>query len=160
VENQKLEVRSEESGARSQELEAGGQRPEARAQRADVRSQQLEVGNRKPEPSGQKPDSGAEPTEDSGEEAEMPTKIEGNLSTEATYAPPPPDDDGYVWPEGAEASAQAEGLAPTAPAAEAPLPSLDELVKRIPAEVRETLDDLFRVKYVSVKRISPSSLKG
>jgi hypothetical protein len=41
-----------------------------------------------------------------------------------------------------------------------PLPSLDELVKRIPADVRETLDDLFRVKFVSVKRISPSSLKS
>jgi hypothetical protein len=107
---------------------------------------------------GQKPEAGAEPTEDSGEEAELATKTDGNLAPEATSTLPPPDDDGYVWPEGAETSVETVGLTPTA--AETPLPSLDELVKRIPAEVRETLDDLFRVKYVSVKRVLRSSLKS
>lgn len=40
------------------------------------------------------------------------------------------------------------------------LPSLDELVKRIPAEVRASLDDLFRARFVSVKRIPKRALKG
>ena len=39
------------------------------------------------------------------------------------------------------------------------LPPLDELVKRIPPEVRETLDDLFRVKYVRVVRVPKKALK-
>ena len=46
------------------------------------------------------------------------------------------------------------------------LPSLDEMVPRISAEVRELLDDLFRAKFVAVRRIpkqaleSPSSTPG
>jgi hypothetical protein len=40
------------------------------------------------------------------------------------------------------------------------LPPLDELVKRIPPEVRETLDDLFRVKFTGVKRVPQKALKG
>ncbi len=33
------------------------------------------------------------------------------------------------------------------------LPELDELVARIPAEVRETLDELFRARFIQVKRL-------
>jgi hypothetical protein len=40
------------------------------------------------------------------------------------------------------------------------LPPLDELVKRIPASVREALDDLFRVKYTTVRRVPKKALKG
>jgi hypothetical protein len=40
------------------------------------------------------------------------------------------------------------------------LPPLDELVKRIPPEVRETLDELFRVKFTGVKRVPQNALKG
>ena len=40
------------------------------------------------------------------------------------------------------------------------LPSLDELVQRIPPEIRETLDDLFRAKFTKVKRIPAKALKG
>lgn len=39
------------------------------------------------------------------------------------------------------------------------LPPLDELVKRIPAEVRETMDDLFRAKFVRVVRVPKKALK-
>ena len=39
------------------------------------------------------------------------------------------------------------------------LPSLDELVQRIPAEVREALDDLFRARFTTVKRIPRKALK-
>jgi hypothetical protein len=34
-----------------------------------------------------------------------------------------------------------------------PLPELDELVARIPADVRETLGELFRARFVSVKKL-------
>jgi hypothetical protein len=40
------------------------------------------------------------------------------------------------------------------------LPSLDELLKRVPAGVRETLDDLFRAKFVRVTRVPKKALKG
>jgi hypothetical protein len=39
------------------------------------------------------------------------------------------------------------------------LPPLNELVDRIPAEVREVLDDLFRVKFTTVRRIPGKALK-
>ena len=39
-----------------------------------------------------------------------------------------------------------------------PLPPLDELVQRIPAEVRDTLEDLFRARFVSVKRVPKRAL--
>ncbi len=34
-----------------------------------------------------------------------------------------------------------------------PLPSLNDLVQRIPPEVREALEDLFRARFVAVKRV-------
>jgi hypothetical protein len=90
------------------------------------------------------------------------------------------DDDGPVWPdEAAESAFLSEqklevGAAPSAPAKPAatdaddddgpeakktPLPALDELVNRIPAETREVLEDLFRVKFVAVRRMPKQALK-
>ena len=40
------------------------------------------------------------------------------------------------------------------------LPPMDELVKRIPSDVREALDDLFRVKFVRVTRVPAKALKS
>jgi hypothetical protein len=40
------------------------------------------------------------------------------------------------------------------------LPPLDELVKRIPAEVRDTLEELFRARFVTVKRLPKKALKA
>jgi hypothetical protein len=52
------------------------------------------------------------------------------------------------------------GEAAAAPAApEAPLPALDELVARIPAEVRATLDELFRARFSDVRRAREKDLK-
>ena len=51
--------------------------------------------------------------------------------------------------------AQVEDKAPTAP-----LPKLDELVSRIPAETRELLDELFRAKFTTVRRIKQTDLKA
>ena len=41
-----------------------------------------------------------------------------------------------------------------------PLPKLDELVNRIPAESRELLDELFRAKFTTVRRVKASDLKN
>ena len=39
------------------------------------------------------------------------------------------------------------------------LPSLDELVSRVPAEVREVLDELFRARFTAVRRMPARALK-
>lgn len=39
------------------------------------------------------------------------------------------------------------------------LPKLDELVNRIPAETRELLDELFRARFVAVRRVRKKDLK-
>jgi hypothetical protein len=66
----------------------------------------------------------------------------------------------------AEARARGESVAPTSRPATAaepidtqPLPPLEQLVERIPAEVREALDDLFRAKFVTVRRVPDKALK-
>ena len=41
-----------------------------------------------------------------------------------------------------------------------PLPPLDTLVEQIPADVRTTLDELFRVKFTRVTRVPQKALKG
>jgi hypothetical protein len=40
------------------------------------------------------------------------------------------------------------------------LPPLDDLVQRIPPEVRETLDDLFRARFTTVRRVAKKALKS
>jgi hypothetical protein len=41
----------------------------------------------------------------------------------------------------------------------APLPPLDDLVQRIPAEVRDLLEELYRVKFTTVRRVPAKNLK-
>ncbi len=79
-----------------------------------------------------------------------------------------------VWPdESAESSflaeARSRGEAVSAPkpveenvdeAETKPLPPLNELVDRIPAEVRDALEDLFRARFVRVKRMPKSAFKS
>ena len=88
---------------------------------------------------------------------------------------PGAEEEGTVtWPdEVAESSFLADARARGEPVAVTPktapddaeerdrteLPSLDDLVQRIPAEVRETLDDLFRARFVTVKRVPKRALK-
>ena len=96
---------------------------------------------------------------------------EALASVEATS---PVDDAGEPnWPDDSaesaflsEARERGESVAPSraknevADDADAiPLPSLDELVQRIPADVREALDDLFRAKFTTVRRIPRKALK-
>ena len=40
------------------------------------------------------------------------------------------------------------------------LPKLEELVDRIPAEARELLDELFRARFVAVRRVKKKDLKA
>jgi hypothetical protein len=41
----------------------------------------------------------------------------------------------------------------------APLPPLEDLVNRIPTPARDLLEELFRAKFVTVKRVPKSALK-
>jgi hypothetical protein len=52
------------------------------------------------------------------------------------------------------------GDAAEAEEAPAKLPAIDDLVRRIPAETREVLDDLFRARFVRVQRIPRKALKA
>jgi len=68
------------------------------------------------------------------------------------------------WPTEADEAAFRAGEQPAAdPVAavreERALPPLDELVARVPAEVRLALDNLFRAKFTAVRRVSPQQLK-
>lgn len=40
------------------------------------------------------------------------------------------------------------------------LPALEELMKKIPSESRELLDELFRAKFTGVKRVPAKALKS
>ena len=67
----------------------------------------------------------------------------------------------------AEAKARGEPTGPSRPVAPrdeaetdtTPLPQLDELVQRIPEEVRELLEELYRVKFTAVRRVPAKALK-
>lgn len=78
------------------------------------------------------------------------------------------DDEPPNWPdEAAESAFLAETKSPGEPAAPAPptenarqpLPSLDECVQRVPADAREALEELFRARFVHVRRVPASALK-
>lgn len=87
----------------------------------------------------------------------------------------PPSESINVWPdEAAEAAfiSESRGRGEPAPApvamatavrdeaSDQPLPQLDELVQRIPSETRELLDELFRAKFVTVRRVPQDALKA
>lgn len=95
-----------------------------------------------------------------------------NGASESAGLPPAGDDEPPNWPdETAEAAfladARAQGVSVAAasddgdgePAKTGALPALEELVQRVPAEVREALDELFRARFVTVKRVPKKALK-
>lgn len=53
------------------------------------------------------------------------------------------------------------GVLPPAESTEEPgnLPPMEDLVKRIPAPARELMEELFRARFVTVKRIPKAALK-
>ncbi len=103
---------------------------------------------------------------------------ERSAADDASSAMPPPDDDGPKWPDEvaesgmrAEVANRGETLSSKAAreAAEAlaeaaaekrNLPPIDDLINQIPVEVRDTLEDLFRVKFIKVARAPKKALKG
>jgi len=118
-------------------------------------------GAQRPEVRGQRPEEvSAEPVEDDPPAA---VKVERGVP-DALH----PEADA-PWPGMADeasflAEQRGQGIVPPAGVANeptdlSPLPSLDELVQRIPAEARAALDDLFRAKFTSVRRVSKKSLK-
>lgn len=86
---------------------------------------------------------------------------------------PPAGPEGATWPDDtAEAAfladARERGEAPVPARAREeiaeetdarPLPALDDLVQRIPPEIREALDDLFRARFVRVTRVPRKALR-
>ena len=99
-------------------------------------------------------------------------------ATQGVTGAPTFDEEGPVWPDEAAESAMrvevadrgetlnskaAREMAEAAAEAAAEkknLPKLDDLIERIPADVRDTLEDLFRVKFVKVARTPKKALKS
>jgi hypothetical protein len=123
------------------------------------------------------------PDEDAGVEIQphMPSvevaAIAAATATTGATGAPTFDEEGPVWPDAAaeseiraEVAERGETLnskaarelaeaAAEAAAEKKGLPSLDALVEKIPADVRDTLEDLFRVKFVKVARAPKKALK-
>ena len=99
-------------------------------------------------------------------------------ATQGTTGAPTFDEEGPVWPDEAAESAmraevtargetlnskaarEAAEAAAEAAAEKKNLPKLDDLIERIPADVRDTLEDLFRAKFVKVARTPKKALKN
>lgn len=84
------------------------------------------------------------------------------LLPDAPGAPSPEEEAAFLAVEGTDGEAyslpsKAESAEPEA--GDASLPPMEDLVKRIPAPVRETLEELFRARFVTVKRFPQSALK-
>lgn len=123
------------------------------------------------------------PDEDAGVEVQphIPSvevaAIAAATATAGATGAPTFDEEGPVWPdEAAESAMRAEvsergetlnskaarelaEAAAEAAAEKKNLPKLDDLINRIPADVRDTLEDLFRAKFVKVARTPKKALK-
>lgn len=104
--------------------------------------------------------------------------IAAATATAGASGAPTFDEEGPVWPDAATESAMraevaergetltakaARELAEAAAEAEAEkkgLPQLDALIEKIPPGVRETLDEMFRAKFVKVRRVPAKALKS
>lgn len=62
--------------------------------------------------------------------------------------------------QGFHSPASKAAVATEEPEEKGALPPLDDLVNRIPAATRELMDELFRAKFVTVKRVPKSALKN
>jgi len=62
---------------------------------------------------------------------------------------------GYASPPAAAAKTASEEASE-----KKPLPPLDDLVNRIPPATRQLMDELFRAKFITVKRVPASALKN
>jgi hypothetical protein len=81
---------------------------------------------------------------------------------DAPSGPSSEEEAAFLAQDGSEG--QAYSLQPKTDSAEpvegdASLPPLEDLVKRIPAPARELMEELFRARFVTVKRVPKSALK-
>lgn len=85
----------------------------------------------------------------------------------STTDPAPAEGEPAPWPgaadeaaflaQGREAGEAAEAPESAPPAPER-LPSLEEMIARVPKQVRELMDDLFRARFTSVRRVSDKDI--
>ncbi len=98
-------------------------------------------------------------------EAGAPAELEDALVTAPTEDEPIFPDEDTEMAMRSELRAKGEGVVAVARVANdegevaAPLPPLDSLVSRLRPEVREVLDELFRARFTSVRRVSSRVLK-
>jgi hypothetical protein len=84
---------------------------------------------------------------------ELEAQMRGELAAREVAAPRSRPGRAAPAPEG-------EDEEPAGRGGRAPLPPLDELVARLDPAVREALEELFRTRFVSVKRLSRRDLTG
>ena len=79
----------------------------------------------------------------------------------APAGPSPEEEADFLSDQRNAEATEAPPSVAASPAAGEPdgLPPLEDLVQRIPAPVRQQLDELFRAKFVTVKRIPGPALK-
>jgi hypothetical protein len=100
--------------------------------------------------------------EDEGQRPSVPAGEHGDDFAETNVWPSENEEAAFL----AEARDRGEKVVPVArdvveeaEESQQPLPSLDEMVNRIPAETRELLDELFRARFVAVRRVKKADLK-
>uniref|UniRef100_UPI00404AA4FA hypothetical protein n=2 Tax=Cephaloticoccus sp. TaxID=1985742 RepID=UPI00404AA4FA len=89
---------------------------------------------------------------------EADTAVETNEEDDVPVGPSDEEESVFL---GEEASNHAVSAPPVTDEAEpiGDLPPLEELIKRIPQETLKTMDELFRAKFVHVKRVSAKDLR-
>ncbi|MET0262568.1 MAG: hypothetical protein ABW223_06705 [Rariglobus sp.] len=130
-----------------------------------------------PEGDSDAPDEDAgDPLQERMSSVEVAALAAAGATTGATGAPSF-DDDGPIWPDetsesamrvevsergetlSSKAAREAAEAAAEAAAEKKNLPPLDDLIAKIPADVLDTLEDLFRVKFVKVARTPKNVFK-
>ncbi len=89
---------------------------------------------------------------------DLEAQMGGEVASRDAAAPPTSASRPARRPAGRGADEADEDL--HAAAKNTPLPELDELVARLPAELRETMEDLLRVRFVAVKRVPGRDLSA
>ena len=73
---------------------------------------------------------------------------------------PSSDEEAALLAQDTEIGGSLNAAMADAPAEPGELPPMEDLVKRIPAPAREMIEELFRARFVTVKRVPKSALKS